>query len=483
MRSDGRGTRRDGAIAVQFALLAFGFFAIAAAVIDMRLAMLAQQQMQVATDTAAVEALRQRDAIGSPTTLRETARDAVLVAFDDDMDPADGDPLNYGAGPMITLTGGVAESNALARITIPDDPVYDPVLELNAGNEQYGDIVTGTFNRFTTRGIEAPDYSRNDFAPGAPGADPATQDSVLVRIRRTPVVFGSDPPVWINPLDNETDASSSAPPITFLFGLGTSIHRAPGSAYNPRTDGITVRATSIAAARRAMQVSGPGPSFGEIALQRFALISYQLPNQVAPQFAPPTNQFPVPGTGGPHLFKPPAVTPTRPPAPVPGENFAGRWDSTAVNGSIDVFVDPATGYVKRDIPGGPPPTEPILGYFCTAWVAGNNTRLPAPATLVGQIADPIFPLTPVAGETIVPIIRPIFTEGYLVVIGFARVRVTLPDPGDPTRFRITKLAPQVLRIGASAAAPDALSVVTQSDELRIAHADFTAPVLTPVLER
>lgn len=474
MRSDSRMQRREGAIAVQFALLAFGFFAIAAAVIDMRLAMHAQQQMQVAADTAAVEALRQRDAPGAPAVLRDAARTAVEFTFDDDLDPTNGDTLNCGAGPIVRLTGGRPESNALAQVSIAAEKVYDPVLQFNDVNKKHGDIVTGKYVTGTARAIESSDYSRNDFLPAAVADLTTPQESVLVRIRRT------SESIRPNPLDREPNVSSAGPTLPFLFGLGTSIHGAniaPG--YNPRTEGLTVRATAIASARRAMLVSGPGPGFGYTALQRFGLFSYRLPNFPNPTFVPPTDQFPVPGGGGAHLFKPPAVSPTRPAPPLPTDLFSGRWDDLSVGASVDVVVE-TTGYLRLVGAGN----QPIVGYFAQSWLVPNFAgppNTPTPLTYVGQVADPRTPVPAVTGETLVPILRPI--EGYLVVIGFGRIRVEVVSGGATPTLRITKLAGQVLAVGASAAAPAPLAVVTQINDLKFAHSDFTDAVLAPVLER
>jgi hypothetical protein len=259
-RSDGRPSSRRGAVMVQFAMLAFGFFALAAVVIDMRLASYTQQQMQTASDSAALEALRQRDEFGV-AQVRATARDSIEYIFDDDLNASNGDPLRIGAGPVLRLTGGTAVDNASALLTVPQNPVYDPVLQLNASNEQSGDVVTGAFDPDADHS-ESFDYSRADFTPAAAAATNA--QAVLVRLRRTNDVDG---------LDQVAGTSSSGPTIPFLFGLGSTIHRSAGSSYNPRTDGVTVRSTSIAAERRALEVSGPGPAYGKPPLQRFVLFS------------------------------------------------------------------------------------------------------------------------------------------------------------------------------------------------------------------
>ncbi|MEO0650971.1 MAG: hypothetical protein AAFZ65_09860, partial [Planctomycetota bacterium] len=74
-------------------------------------------------------------------------------------------------------------------------------------------------------------------------------EAFLVRTRRTPLDA---------PLDRIPDTSTSGPPLPFLFGLGASISAVDPDDYDPRRDGLSVRGTSIAAARPALQVAvGP----------------------------------------------------------------------------------------------------------------------------------------------------------------------------------------------------------------------------------
>lgn len=235
MRLDSRRRARRGTVLVLYAMLFFGLLAVAALVIDLGSARLTQTLMQSAADTAAVEGLRNRDATtGEPA--RPLAADTVAFAFAD-ADLGDGRVIRYGAGPQFTLTGGIGGEVYGSQLLTPDG-MYKPSLQANIGNEQAGDVVAGNFTPTPFVGpAENADYSRND------GFEPAvTGDALLVRLRRS-----NEPPV--------DGVSSPGPTLPFLFGRGSMIQ--PGtSGYNPRRDGITVRATAVA---RAVPAKSVGP--------------------------------------------------------------------------------------------------------------------------------------------------------------------------------------------------------------------------------
>ena len=409
-------TRREqGIVAVQFAMFAFAFFGLAAVVIDMRLVFLAQQRMQVATDVSALEGMRYRDRYGE-VDRRQRARETLELVFDDDMNLLNGDALQLGAGPLIYTVGGQAESNALAMIQIDPERVFQPALALNLANFAHGDMVAGAYDTSDTAHDELSNYSRSDFVPSGPGAAAQAADSFLSRIRRTNDLLG---------LDNVPAVSTAGPTIPFLFGLGSSIHRVPGSAYNPRTDGVTVRAQSIAGARRAVMISGPGGVAGFPRMQEFVLIS--------------------PG-GGP------------------------LWDSFGAGGSV-VLTRDASGTLRQGgtIWGryGSPVSNPtdmfhIVGMFVQPGV--------------GTAGGPNFEVK--TGETYVPIVRSI--GGNERVIGWGRIRVT--NLGG-SNIRVQKMRGIVEHAGVSAIVPAGVAALASSAALRAAYADFTEPMLGPVLTR
>lgn len=207
---------------------------------------LSQHQMQVAADGAALEGLRQRDS-GSVDD-RLAARDRVSHVFDDDFNTFT-DDIGLGAGPIINLSaplgGGLAGGQNIVSYSI-----YDPLLELNTTNEAQGDILTGNYDA-SQRHDEGYNlgnyYTRDDFPANFDEMASLTpHDSFLVRIRRT-----NDP----NGLDNLAGISSSGPSLPYLFGRGAFIS-ADGPDYNPRTDGVSFAAVSIADAQPALSV-GP----------------------------------------------------------------------------------------------------------------------------------------------------------------------------------------------------------------------------------
>lgn len=248
-----------------FALFVFALLGIAALSIDVGSALLAQGQMQNAVDAAALQGVRLRDADFeqwySDYSRRERVAQVVRYALDDDFQPTQGsaggpdpfdadddDHLRFTVGPSLALTGGTGPDNVGAAIDESVDPYLDdPELESNnTTNAAHGDMLSGTFVPNAAH-AESPSYTRPDFIPGDPHALSKRQSlGFLVRMRRS-----SQP----NALDRVPGTSSAGPGIPFLFGLGTAIHAAEGSDYDPRTMGMTVRATAIAAAAPALAVS------------------------------------------------------------------------------------------------------------------------------------------------------------------------------------------------------------------------------------
>lgn len=243
-----RSRRRRGYALVIFALLFFCLMALAALVIDLCLARVTQRQMQTAVNSAAIEGLRGRDGI-SDDERRQNASDLVAWTFDDDFDLGS-DQYQFGAGPRINFTGGLAigsNFNASELMSLPDPPVYDPVLQTNADDEPDGDMVAGTYDETASDHQEQPDYSRADFTPAPGGAPPEQTDAFLVRMRRSN-----------EPFLTPDGARSNERPIPYLFGRGSLL------AVAAKGGGITVRATAIAEARRAMAIGKRPESPAEV---------------------------------------------------------------------------------------------------------------------------------------------------------------------------------------------------------------------------
>ncbi|MEM1451269.1 MAG: pilus assembly protein TadG-related protein [Planctomycetota bacterium] len=249
LRSPG-GPRRGG-ILVFVALLFLVLLGLAAVVIDLGIVRATQLQLQASADAASLEGLRGRDAdIADPTErdlARRTsaARFAALV-FDEDTDLTTA-PNEYflGAGP--TLSTGVGGINDPAGGILETDGPYIPLLQTNVDNFQQGDLVSGTYAALDPAAPERNDwhdeastYLRNDFTVD----DAADAPSFLARTRRTRDTLG---------LDRQPGVSSSGPTLPYLFGLGSGVlSTETPEVYDPRRDGITVRATSIADARPAV---------------------------------------------------------------------------------------------------------------------------------------------------------------------------------------------------------------------------------------
>ena len=251
-RSDRRGT-----VMILFAMIVFLVMAIAGLVIDMGLVRVTQRQMQTATDSAAIEGLRGTDLL-TEQERRTNASQMVAWTFDDNMNPQTVDN-QYGAGPVLQLSGGFGDPTLAASqtLSVPAQHVYKPSrsdgtpgLELNLPDQASGDMVAGQFNTGQSA-TEANDFSRADFTPFNETNQP-TRDAFLVRMRRTRNVSG---------LDQAAGVSSSGPTLPFLFALGSLIHEQSDATqnpnnYSPRQDGVSVRATAIAESKPALFV-GP----------------------------------------------------------------------------------------------------------------------------------------------------------------------------------------------------------------------------------
>ncbi len=278
--------RRRGASLILFAMLVFVVLAMAGLVIDVGVAHLAQAQMQTAVDTAALEGCRWRNydeyLTSSDSGRRREVSELVRLVFDDDLDPTRGgyqpetgplsvpdgpDAYAFAAGPRLKVTGGDAGNlgvHAQVGELAPSvaAAVDDPILQRNPRNKIHGDQVTGRFvpapYATGTGSPESGAYVRQDFVP-APS--PLTSAEVyhalsfLVRMRRSAQMNPDGAPTIAE--DVETNTSSSLPRLPLLFSMGSTLRQAAGETWNPRIDGLTVRATAIASAMPALRIAPP----------------------------------------------------------------------------------------------------------------------------------------------------------------------------------------------------------------------------------
>ena len=306
---------------VQFVLVVFALFAVLSLVVDVGYARITQAQMQSAADGAALEGLRLRnvgvlnpatgqtvdDPFASDCLRRSAAHRLVGWTFDDDLDVTNGDPDQFGAGPVIDVTDGVTNLHALQTMSVPDVHVYKPTLQINQQNVVHGDMVSGRFcysaDPAASEGLAYADpdtivctepqhadgaYARNDFNPNpttpqppialasCPPADDPPPDpwpipstgslngvddsAFLVRLRRSNEIPDAG--------QIEPDVASSGPSLPLVFGRGTTIlGDDPTGGPSIRRDGFTVRAAAIAEIRPAMHIGLPqtNPSLPGIA--------------------------------------------------------------------------------------------------------------------------------------------------------------------------------------------------------------------------
>ncbi len=165
----------------------------------------------------------------SPTATQhvvDEVSDWVARIFDDDLDSGNGDDGAFdhggafGAGPRPQLSGGVGDPsiNAGQHLATSDPPVYKPVrsdsiggLELNLGNEPWGDMVAGEYDVAASH-VEDAAYNRPDFV-----AATSPETAFLVRMRRTNDAAG---------LDAIPGVSSDGSALPYLFGRGRDSRQA-----------------------------------------------------------------------------------------------------------------------------------------------------------------------------------------------------------------------------------------------------------------
>lgn len=240
-----RHRRRRGYTLVLFAMLFFCLMALAALVIDLGMARLAQRQMQAAVDSAALEGLRWRDRTDVPDVDQARRHEAAKFADfiferDDDFD------ITTDADPRAALLQAARANDGIdgSFIDLLQDYLYQPStqtdhphLQPNSGNFTRGDMAAG---RYTATGEnifhrEMSDYSRDDFEYGL------DDTAFLVRLRRSGEA-------------SEQGVISAGPRFPYLFGRGSLMSRNLVGTQTEHGPGIALRATAIAQARMAMSI-------------------------------------------------------------------------------------------------------------------------------------------------------------------------------------------------------------------------------------
>jgi hypothetical protein len=483
----------------QVVLIVFAMFGVLALVIDIGYARVTRAQMQQAADVAALEGLRNRDvgvinpatgvgaanAFASDCLRRIAAHRAVHWVFDDNFDPTDGDPYQFGAGPRVELSEGVTNLHALQTMSVPDVPVYKPDLQLNQLNDVHGDMVSGRFCYTVEPGtLEGADYaetlvceepqrgsgaySRVDFNPSPttpiataaaecplpdeelPTTWPASTASLatvndsafLVRLRRSNELRDFADQV-------ESGVASSGPALPLLFGKGTTIHGDdPGSDYSIRRDGLTVRATAIADIRPALHVGLPQTNPARLGVT---------PYVVADSFVPT-----VPAAG------------------------------------VQVTINPAAGLVCRGLTctAATPPAM-VVGRFVDNLVNPARAGSLAVSTVGRTLPAPV----PIACTILTPAVRvgygPVYSlmaSGATRIIGFTRISLNA-DPARPANpcAAVVQRASFVAPTNATAVLANGLPLATTAQpaevrelltkNLRRSGAIDYSPVLAPVLVR
>ncbi|MGO8691931.1 MAG: TadE/TadG family type IV pilus assembly protein [Thermoguttaceae bacterium] len=253
----GKAAARAGYALVLFVMIFFGLMGLAALVIDMGFARLAQQEMQTAVDSAALEGLRFRD-VSTDQARRQQASQMVGSLFSPYVD-ASGGTVQYGAGVEFSGFVGPSDLAAAQTMVVPSTPVYQPTgLELNLSDATEGDMSAGTYGANpnydpTQSADEDGGYNRRDFTPSA-GTAAASAPAFLVRMRRTNNSSGLDQ-------ESGSGISSGGPALPLLFGRGSLMARSGTGNQLSVTTGITVRATAIAAAGDGITFSGTSGTY------------------------------------------------------------------------------------------------------------------------------------------------------------------------------------------------------------------------------
>lgn len=414
--------------------------------------------MQATADSAALEGLRLRDA-GDPASVEMLRRSAASLRarrlFDEDGDPAtaNGEFL-LGAGPNVLVTPVDATQPLVREVTYDDPALYVPRLELNLANEVAGDLVAGTYlptvldpldpaYAAALLHLEGSDYRRTDFVPA--GAGDSAAPAFLARLRR------SD-----GPLDAQSGVSSRGAPLPYLF-QGPGLGAESDSGYDPRTDGITVRAAAIAAQAAAIVAGDHGGGVPPLALGLDA-------------------------AGQPLVV---------------GLDVA-TWNcwssSTASDDSLTLELDESTGLLTCATPGpscpGPAGAVDLCATFAAALVLAAEPTTTGQRLVAGRpFPVPSPPLTsfapPPAGARYLCAATAALASGAQVV-GLVAVELegVVVDPtGTAHQLTLSRVPDLMLRTDASAIAQPFLGRLTSDPLAYQAHRAVLQPARVPVLAR
>ncbi len=428
--------------------------------VDLGYVRFTQARMQIAADSAALEGMRQRNAVinnafASDCLRRASANRVVRWTLDDD-----------------------AWDESFAASAGSD-------LQFNRENAAYGDMVSGEFldNVPLPNGpAEDAAYARADFTPSdyvppeppqlptCPGADelpptpwpstgvnttirPADNNAFLVRLRRSNELQGFG-------AQTEPGVATSGPALPYTFGKAALISGDPSSAYSPARDGLTVRATAIAHVRPALRVGMPQTNPAMDGVTPFTVLDTFV--SLLPQ-GPQTRTVTV--------------------NPVNGLMCDGTvMTCTAANAPIGRFIDglaPATRnrwLLVSTVGQALPAAQPLLCTTLRAFTAGQ--MFDGYGAVYGQM----------------------LTSGTNRVIGFIRIRLNPPAAcppaaapltADMTPFTVTMFRAASIVAASNATAnlsgglpvPVGVSAAEVSEVLTRNASGSYGPVLVPVLSR
>jgi hypothetical protein len=404
-----------GAVLVVFALLLVGLFGLLGVVIDGGRLRVTKQQLDAGAEVAALEGLRFKDRDGDAAR-RMRAITAIEWQWDDDLDASNGDILALGAGSLPIVAAALPLGGELQVAATPANRAWKPATQLqaNPGNAVHGDMVAGSF---VTGQLPSEDdtFQRPDFVPvpgGSAAAQLASASSFLVRLRRATGRLA---------LDRQPGESSSGPAFEWLWARGSAWQEPqPGGSMQSRSDGLTLRATAIAATERALVVS----------------------------------DNPVPVGGG-------RSSPLLTRIALRGDP-ASAWHATAPGGSLTLDIG---GNGLLTLAGN----EQGLG-MQTIVRSVSKSLIAAPTAFANLPSS----------ELIVPVYGTI--NGERVVIGFTLATATFAGNSLTITRQQSAVLP-VGASSTSPAALDAHAALQLAPALRALHTAFAQPVLAPVLRR